>query len=79
MRLMSTQNPPTSPRYVWQHSAWPQLTFDVAALAPALDLARPLVNMAFALREYQFEQDSPERRAATQLAKQLLEPHQLRE
>lgn len=27
-------------RYIWQHSAWPQLTFDTAALAPALDQAR---------------------------------------
>lgn len=31
---------PQSPRYIWQHSAWPQLTFDAAALAPALDQAR---------------------------------------
>lgn len=37
---MPTPNPPTSPRYIWQHSAWPQLTFDAAALAPALDQAR---------------------------------------
>lgn len=37
---MSTANPPASPRYIWQHSAWPQLTFDAAALAPALDQAR---------------------------------------
>lgn len=29
-----------SPRYIWQHSAWPQLTFDAATLAPALDQAR---------------------------------------
>jgi Fic family protein len=29
-----------NPRFIWQHSAWPQLTFDVAALAPALDQAR---------------------------------------
>jgi Fic family protein len=28
------------PRYVWQHPAWPQVTFDAAALAPALDQAR---------------------------------------
>jgi hypothetical protein len=53
---------------------------DIAHLAKLLaGLRDALVNMAFALREYQFEQDSPERRAATQLAKQLLEPHQLRE
>ena len=35
--------PPTSPQYprfIWQHSAWPQLTFDAAALAAALDQAR---------------------------------------
>jgi Fic family protein len=32
--------PSTSPRYIWQHPAWPQLTFDAAALAPALDQAR---------------------------------------
>ena len=31
---------PTSPRYIWQHLAWPQLTFDAAALAPALEQAR---------------------------------------
>ncbi len=37
---MPTPNPPASPRYIWQHSAWPQLTFDAAALAPALDQAR---------------------------------------
>jgi Fic family protein len=29
-----------NPRFIWQHPAWPQLTFDVAALAPALDQAR---------------------------------------
>lgn len=29
-----------SPRYIWQHPAWPQFTFDVAALAPALERAR---------------------------------------
>jgi Fic family protein len=40
MRLMPNANPPASPRYIWQHSAWPQLTFDAAALAPALDQAR---------------------------------------
>lgn len=37
---MPTQTSPASPRYVWQHPAWPQLTFDSAALAPALDQAR---------------------------------------
>ena len=35
---MSTANP--HPRYIWQHPAWPQLTLDAAALAPALDQAR---------------------------------------
>jgi Fic family protein len=40
MRLMPTSNPPAPPRYIWQHSAWPQLTFDAAALAPALEQAR---------------------------------------
>jgi Fic family protein len=28
------------PRYIWQHAAWPQLTFDAAALAASLDQAR---------------------------------------
>jgi hypothetical protein len=37
---MPTQNSSTHPRYIWQHRAWPQLTFDATALAPALDLAR---------------------------------------
>jgi Fic family protein len=37
---MSTSNSPASPRYIWQHRAWPKLTFDAAALAPALDQAR---------------------------------------
>lgn len=37
---MPIPNPPASPRYIWQHRAWPQLSFDAAALAPALDLAR---------------------------------------
>ena len=32
--------PSPSPRYIWQHPAWPQLAFDAAALAPALDQAR---------------------------------------
>ena len=35
---MATVNP--HPRYIWQHPSWPALTFDAAALAPALDLAR---------------------------------------
>ena len=38
---MPTPTSLQSPRYIWQHSAWPQLTFDAAALAPALDQARP--------------------------------------
>ena len=37
---MTTPTPPASPRYIWQHPAWPQLTLDAVALAPALDLAR---------------------------------------
>ena len=37
---MPTPNPPASPSYIWQHRAWPQLSFDAAALAPALDQAR---------------------------------------
>ncbi len=37
---MPTPTLPTPPRYIWQHRAWPQLTFDAAALAPALDQAR---------------------------------------
>lgn len=37
---MPTPTSPQSPRYIWQHSAWPQLTFDAAALAGALDQAR---------------------------------------
>ena len=40
MRLMPTSTPSASPRYIWQHRAWPQLSFDAAALAPALDQAR---------------------------------------
>ncbi len=40
IRLMPTPNQPTPPRYIWQHSAWPQLTFDTGALAAALDQAR---------------------------------------
>ncbi len=35
---MPTKN--QSPRYIWQHRSWPQLTFDAAALAPTLDQAR---------------------------------------
>ncbi|MES2877666.1 MAG: Fic family protein [Pseudomonadota bacterium] len=30
----------TQPRYIWQHPAWPVLTFDAAALASELDMAR---------------------------------------
>lgn len=37
---MPIQNSSTTPSYIWQHRAWPQLTFDATALAPALDLAR---------------------------------------
>ena len=37
---MPTPNLSTQPSYIWQHRAWPQLTFDATALAPALDLAR---------------------------------------
>ncbi len=37
---MPTPNSSVPPHYIWQHPAWPQLTFDAAALAPALDLAR---------------------------------------
>ncbi|PUE05985.1 cell filamentation protein Fic [Limnohabitans sp. T6-5] len=37
---MDTRKPPTHPRYIWQHRAWPQLTFDATALARALDQAR---------------------------------------
>ncbi len=37
---MPTVHPPQTPRYIWQHTAWPQLTFDTVALAPALDQAR---------------------------------------
>ncbi|MDD2809132.1 DUF4172 domain-containing protein [Rhodoferax sp.] len=37
---MPTPNPPASPRYIWQHRAWPQLSFDAETLAPALDQAR---------------------------------------
>jgi Fic family protein len=28
------------PRYIWQHPAWPRLTWDAAVLAPALEQAR---------------------------------------
>ena len=27
-------------RYIWQHPAWPRLTWDAAALAPVLEQAR---------------------------------------
>ena len=37
---MTIQRPSQSPRYIWQHSAWPQLTFNAATLAVALDQAR---------------------------------------
>lgn len=37
---MPTRNPSSPPSYIWQHRAWPQLTFDATALAPALDRAR---------------------------------------
>ena len=37
---MLTQNPSIQPRYIWQHRAWPHITFDATALAPALDHAR---------------------------------------
>ena len=37
---MPNPHTPASPRYIWQHRAWPQLSFDAAALAPALDQAR---------------------------------------
>ncbi|MDO9234689.1 MAG: DUF4172 domain-containing protein [Aquabacterium sp.] len=37
---MPKQTPSTTPRYIWQHSAWPKLTFDHSALAAALDQAR---------------------------------------
>ena len=37
---MLTRHTPQAPRYSRQHKAWPQLVFDAAALAPALDQAR---------------------------------------
>ena len=37
---MPVQNPSIQPHYIWQHPAWPQLTFDATVLAPSLDLAR---------------------------------------
>ncbi len=37
---MPIPTPSNSPSYIWQHHAWPQLTFDAAALAPALGQAR---------------------------------------
>lgn len=41
MRLMPKPTPPPTalaPSYIWQHTAWPKLTFD--ALALALDQAQ---------------------------------------
>ncbi|MFN7155022.1 MAG: Fic family protein [Acidovorax sp.] len=37
---MPTLTTPSTPRYIWQHRAWPQLTFDAAVLAPSLEQAR---------------------------------------
>ena len=37
---MPTLTPRASPSYIWQHPAWPQLTFDATVLALALDQAR---------------------------------------
>ena len=37
---MPNVNPSDSPSYIWQHPAWPQLTFDATVLALALDQAR---------------------------------------
>ena len=37
---MPTFNTSDSPSYIWQHPAWPQLTFDATVLALALDQAR---------------------------------------
>lgn len=37
---MTQSIPPKPPRYLWQHPAWPALTFDVAALAQDLSNAR---------------------------------------
>lgn len=37
---MPTPKASAPPRYIWQHSAWPQFTFDAVSLAPALDQAR---------------------------------------
>ena len=37
---MPTQAATTPARYIWQHPAWPSLSFDAAALAPDLDRAR---------------------------------------
>lgn len=37
---MPTPNPVAHARYIWQHHAWPQLTFDAAALPPAFEQAR---------------------------------------
>jgi Fic family protein len=40
MRIMPSQALPISPSYIWQHPAWPELTLDATALAPALEKAR---------------------------------------
>jgi len=40
MRVMDSLPLAQAPRYIWQHRAWPHLTFDTAALAAALDHAR---------------------------------------
>ena len=37
---MPKQTPLPAPSYIWQHAAWPKLTFDALALAPARDQAR---------------------------------------
>jgi Fic family protein len=40
MRLMSESKTEKPPHYLWQHPAWPSLTFDVAALTHDLSRAR---------------------------------------
>ncbi len=40
MRLMPVTAPPKFSCYIWQHPAWPQLTFDAMALTSALEQAR---------------------------------------
>jgi len=40
IRLMPNPSVSTPPSFIWQHTAWPALTFDAAALAPELDQAR---------------------------------------